>query len=316
MTVSKVSVIGAGTMGYGLATHLRLSDVDVTLIDHRQTNLDRAASRITEAVTFLNEESLATADPEEVADDITFTLDQSTGVADADLVLETISEDIDAKHQLFQDVGRAAPDDAILASNTSGIRITRLAEGVPDYEDRIVGCHWWNPPYLMPLVEVVRGEQTSDTTVSETRSFVEDVDRTPIVVEKDVPGFVWNRIQFAVLRECMHMFENDVASLEDIEAAVRDGYALRTATVGPFETVDLAGLDLFQTIAADLYPHLSDTDEPGECFEEYLDRGRTGVEDGAGFHEYEDSPDEVRGRRDRKIAALRRALDRDGSDES
>lgn len=309
MTVSTVSVIGAGTMGYGLATHLSLSGMNVTLIDHRQSNLDRAAERINEAVTFLDEESLATADPEEVVDDVTYTLDRSAGVADADLVLETISEDIDAKQKLFRDVGGAAPDDAILASNTSGIRITRLAEGVPDYEGRIVGCHWWNPPYLMPLVEIVRGERTSDATVSATRSFVEDVDRTPVVVEKDVPGFVWNRIQFAVLRECMHLFENDVASLDDIEAAVRDGYALRTATVGPFETVDLAGLDLFRTIAGDLYPHLSDTDEPGETFEEYLDRGRTGVESGAGFHEYADSSDEVRSRRDRKIAALRRALD-------
>ena len=156
---------------------------------------------------------------------------------------------------------------------------------------------------------MVRGAATSDETVERTAAFVEAVNREPIRVERDVPGFVWNRIQFAVLRECTHLVSEGVASLADVERAVRDGYALRTAVVGPFETADLAGLDLFRTIAADLYPRLSDADEPGALFDERLAAGRGGVDDGAGFHEYDASPADVIRRRDERVAAIRRALD-------
>lgn len=302
-----VAVIGAGIMGNGLATHFTIEGCDVTLIDHRQSNLDEAADRIPESVEFLRAEGGVDADPERVLASIGMTLDQDEGVSDADLVLESVSENLDVKQSLFEDVAAAAPNDAILASNTSSIEITKIAEAVPDAADRVVGCHWWNPPYLMPLVEVVRGEETSDDTVDRTVSFVESVDRNPIVVRRDVPGFVWNRIQFAVLRECMHIVEEGIASIEDVDAAVRDGYALRTAVVGPLETVDLSGLELFQTIADDLYPHLCDDDDASDLFDEYLADGRSGVEEGAGFYEYDRPAEAVLAERDRTILALRRA---------
>lgn len=305
---TRVAIVGAGTMGHGFAAHFALQDRVVTLVDHRQSNLDRARERIREAVAFLGDEELANASPDAVVDSIGFTLDVQAGVADAGVVIETVSEDLDVKHAVFRDVASAAPEDAILASNTSGIPITAIAEGVPEHAERVVGCHWWNPPYLMPLVEVVRGERTADETVDRTTAFVEAVDREPIVVERDVPGFVWNRIQFAVLREAMHIVEEGIASIEAVDTAVRDGYALRTATVGPFETVDLSGLDLFGSIAADLYPELCDDDEPGDLFEEYREAGRNGVETGVGFYEYDEPPEAVTRQRDERIAAIRRAL--------
>lgn len=302
-----VAIVGAGIMGNGLATHFTLEGCDVTLIDHRQSNLDEAGARILDAVEFLRDAAGVDADPDDVLDSIELTLDQDEGVADADIVLESVSEDLDIKHELFADVAAAAPEDAVLASNTSSIQISSIAEAVPEAADRVVGCHWWNPPYLMPLVEVVRGADTSDETVERVVSFVESVDRNPIVVKRDVPGFVWNRIQFAVLREAMHIVDEGIASIEDVDAAVRDGYALRTAVVGPFETVDLSGLDLFQAISNDLYPHLSTDDEASDLFDEYIDAGRNGVEDGAGFYEYDRSPDAVLEERDRTILALREA---------
>ncbi|WP_435181380.1 3-hydroxyacyl-CoA dehydrogenase family protein [Halorussus sp. AFM4] len=317
MPPSQVSVIGAGVMGHGLVVQFARHGKDVTLIDHRQANLEEARERIGEAVMFLNEEGLATLDTADVLDSVTFTLDTAAGVGDADIVIETASEDLDTKHTIFENVAAAAPDDAILASNTSGFLPSRLAEAVPDAADRIAVCHWWNPPYLMPLVEVVPSEDTGERTVAELVDFVEAVDRDPIVLEREVPGFVWNRIQFAVVRECMHLLEEGVASLEDIDAAVRDGYALRTAVVGPFETMDLANLELFQTIAGNLYPKLSDADEPSAVFEDYLSEERTGVQNGAGFYEYDESPEQVVSRRNRRIAALRRALSHDdGSSDS
>ena len=308
-TPATVAVIGAGTMGHGLALQFARHGAGVTLVDHRDSNLDDARAGVDDALDFLDAAGLLDADPDAVRERIDYTLDAAAAVADVELAIETVSEDISVKEQVFGELAAAAPDDAVLATNTSSIPITDVAAAVPDAADRVVGCHWWNPPYLLPTVEVVRGEATSDETVDRTAAFVEAVDREPIRVERDVPGFVWNRIQFAVLRECTHLVAAGVASLPDVERAVRDGYALRTAVVGPFETADLAGLDLFRSIAANLYPHLSDADDPGPLFDERLAAGRGGVADGAGFHEYDESEADVIRRRNERVAAIRRALD-------
>jgi 3-hydroxybutyryl-CoA dehydrogenase len=296
-------------MGHGLALQFARHGAGVTLVDHRESNLDDARDGVDDALEFLATEGLLDADPDAVRDRIDYTLDTAAAVADTELVVETVSEEFDLKERVFERLATAAPDDAVLATNTSSIPITDVAAAVPDAAERVVGCHWWNPPYLLPTVEVVRGTATSDETVDRTAAFVEAVNREPIRVERDVPGFVWNRIQFAVLRECTHLVSEGVASLPDVERAVRDGYALRTAVVGPFETADLAGLDLFRSIAANLYPHLSDADEPGPLFEERLASGRGGVADGAGFHEYDASEATVIRRRNERVAAIRRALD-------
>jgi len=306
---STAAVVGAGTMGHGLALQFARHGAGVTLVDHRESNLDDARRGIDDALDFLDAEGWLDADPDAVRDRIDYTLDTAAAVAAVDLVIETVAEDLGVKADVFGTVAAAAPDDAVLATNTSGIPITDIAATVPEAADRIVGCHWWNPPYLLPTVEVIRGERTSDETVERTAAFVEAVERDPIRVERDVPGFVWNRIQFAVLRECTHLVAEGVASLPDVERAVRDGYALRTAAIGPFETADLAGLDLFRSIAANLYPHLSDADEPGPVFDERLDAGRGGVDDGAGFHEYDEAPADVIRRRNERVAAIRRSLD-------
>lgn len=304
-----VSIIGAGTMGAGLAVQFAQHGFHVVLVDHRQSNLDDAGDRIIEAVELLTEESLTTTTPEETLSHIDFTLNQDEGVSEATLVIESISEDLSAKQELFETVGAAAPDDAVLASNTSGLRITDIAAGAEQYAERIVGCHWWNPPYIMPLVEVVPGDSTSKTTVDELEQVLESIDRTPIRVQRDVPGFVWNRVQFAVLRECMHIVDEGIASVNAVDTAVREGYALRTATVGPFETVDISGVGLFRTIAEELYPELSARRTPSDQFDDLLASGRDGIGDGAGFFEYEDSPETVVRRRDRTIARLRNALE-------
>jgi 3-hydroxyacyl-CoA dehydrogenase len=306
--IDSVSIVGAGDMGHGFAAQFAREGKDVTLIDHRQSNLDEAAANIMEVAEFLNEEGLADLDPDGVVDEVDFTLDRDAGVADADLVLETVTEDLSVKHEVFSGVAEAAPDDAVLASNTSGIPITDIAEGVPEAEDRIAGCHWWFPPYLLPTVEVVRGEATSDETFERLAAFVESVDREPIRVEKDVPGFVWNRLQLAVFREALHLLEREVASAEDINRAIRDGWAIRSAAIGPFETMDIAGLDLVRTVAEELNPHLCNADEPNPLLEENLSAGRGGIHDGAGIFEYDEEPSEIVRHRDTTVAAIRRAL--------
>lgn len=305
----EISVVGGGTMGHGLALHVADHGHPVTLVEHRTENLDRARERIGDTTEMLAELDVLETSPEAVLGRIEFTVDANAGLANADVVLETISEDLEAKRDLFARATEAAPADTILATNTSGLQIGDIAAAVPEAADRVAGCHWWNPPYLMPLVEVVRGPETTTETVERVEAFVRSVDRDPIRVDVDVPGIVWNRIQFAVLREAMYLVESGVASIEDVNKAVRDGYARRTAAIGPFETVDLSSLELFRTIADGLYPHLSQTTEPSPLFEEYVDEGRTGVEAGAGFFEYDESLADRTRYRDAQLAALADAVE-------
>lgn len=303
-----ISIIGAGEMGHGLAVHFAAQGQTPTLVDHRQSNLDTASDRIENVLKLLNQEGVVSLEPNEVLDAITFTLDTEAGVADADIVLESTSEDLEIKQEILQEIATAAPEDALLASNTSGIPITDLGKAIPEAAARLAGCHWWNPPYLLTPVEVISGEETSAETINRLQSFVQSVDRDPILVERDVPGFVWNRVQFAVFRECMHLVEEGVASADDINRAIRDGYATRTAVIGPFETIDVNGLDLIHTVANNLYPNLSNTEEPSEMLDEYLNQGHTGVAAGQGFYEYDQLIEEKLADRDIDIAAIRQSL--------
>ncbi|KYH24910.1 L-carnitine dehydrogenase [Halalkalicoccus paucihalophilus] len=307
-TFDEVTIIGAGAMGHGFAVQFVRSGIDVTVVDHRDVNLDRAREQIRNAAQFLVERELA--DPALEADVATvdYTLDREEAVAGSDLVLETVAEDLGVKQELFAELATEANEDAILASNTSGLPITDIAAEASEVADRIIGCHWWYPPYLLRPVEVIPGKRTSDRTVDRIRSFLQQVDRDPVLVKRDVPGFVWNRVQHAVVRECLHIVEEGIASREDVNRAIRDGYATRTAAIGPLETVDIAGLELFRTSAADIYPDLCDRETPNPSYEHRLAEGKTGIEAGAGFFEYDRDPDEITAHRDERVSAIRRAL--------
>lgn len=304
------AVIGAGAMGTGFAVHFVLQDRSVALVDHRESNLERAAERIADITMTLREHGKTDLTPEEVLDEITLTVDRESAVRDRGIVLETISEDLEAKQALFASLSDQTSDDTILASNTSGIPITDIAAGAPDAAERILGCHWWYPPYLLPPVEIIRGEETDERFFEEAVSFVESVDRVPIRVNHDVPGFVFNRIQHALVRECLHLAEAGIASIEDINEGIKKGYAIRTAAIGPIETLDLAGLDLVETVSEELYPHLATDEDASELLSEHVESGRTGVEAGEGFFAYDESFDDVSDRRDARILAVLDALER------
>lgn len=312
MTLSTISIIGAGNMGHGLAIQFANHDYGVTLIDHKPANLDTAETRITKTVSFLTEKNHFATAPETIRDRITYTTELEASVSTSDVILETVTEDLETKRSIFTQLDEHARSDAILATNTSGIPITDIATGL-SVADRIVGCHWWYPPYLLRPVEIVRGNETSQETIDTITRMITTIDRDPIVVEKDIPGFVWNRVQSAVLRECLHLVSNGVASAEDVNKAIRDGYATRTAAIGPFETIDIAGLELFRTVLDDLSPALCTDDRANPLLTEYLEEGRGGIDDGAGFFEYSASPGEITRQRDEQIIAFQRARDESDS---
>lgn len=306
--VSKVSVVGAGRMGHGLAQLFVTRGLDVSLIGRRSSTLESARRRIASNLRLLQEQGVYHGDPEQAARSIRCTTEHASGVSTADFVLETISEDAGAKKQVFELLDRSAPRHAILASNTSGLSITMLGAAT-SRPNLVIGCHWWNPPYLMPLVEVVPGQHTSQETLEDTLAFLRGIGKEPVVVRKEVPGFIWNRLQAAVLREAMHLAETGVASIEDIDKVVKRGYALRSLVVGPFETIDLSGLKLWQTLSANLFPALSNTKRPSRLFDERIRDGALGAEQGAGFYSYESRPfEEIMAARDRRLVNVLKCL--------
>lgn len=312
MTSQLTGIIGAGDMGHGFAIQFADHDHDVTLIDHKQSNLEDAQSRISDTLEFLAAADRLESAPEAIHDRITYTTTLTDPASRCDLILETVPEDLETKRGIFTTLDEHAHPEAILATNTSGIPITDIAAGL-SAANRMVGCHWWYPPYLLRPVEIVRGTETSQETIDTLSAFIKSIDRDPIFVEKDIPGFIWNRVQSAVIRECLHLVANGVASAEDVNKAIRDGYATRTAAIGPLETVDIAGLDLFKTVLDDISPELCNDTQANPILSEYIDQGRTGIHDGEGFFRYSSPPDEITRRRDEQIVSIQRARDNSSS---
>ncbi len=200
-------------------------------------------------------------------------------------MIEAISEDLAVKQQTFQQLDKLCPARAVLASNTSGLSITALAE-VTGRAGRVAGMHFWNPPHIVPLVEVVKGRHTSQATAKLLMDVSRRLGKRPILVRRDLPGFVGNRLQFAVLREALHLLTTGVASAEDIDAAMSDGPGLRYGLLGPLRTADLGGLDVFLAISRYLFPQLSSDHQPPSLLSDLVARGRLGAKSGKGIYDY------------------------------
>lgn len=249
----KIVVAGPGLMGSQIGCEWALAGHQVTFLVNRPAEAER---RIAAALELIRSLDLWTSDQVSAApDSISTETDLSALAVDTDLFVESIVEDADAKIELLS---RAAVQlkSAILASNTSAIPITTLGRGAGAGQ-RTVGMHYWNPPLLMPLVEVIAGEETDPDTFDRAADMVRSLGKSPILVRKDVPGFVWNRMQLAMLREAMWIVENGVATPDVVDQVMRDGLARRWRFTGPFQTAALGGPATFARIANNLWPELS-----------------------------------------------------------
>ncbi len=234
-------VVGTGAMGPEIAAALALAGHDVVLAGRIPLNRDAAAARATDMAGGLPVPPSA--------------IDQQA-FAEADLVIETIVEDAPTKLALFRRIEPWCHPKALIATNTSSLTIAELAGGL-DRPGRFAGLHFLKPAHLTGVVEIIPGPATSDATVDALRGIAADMGKAPLVARRDVPGFIWNRLQFAMLRECLHMLDEGIASAEDIDAAVADGLAPRWVAAGPLATADLGGLATFARICDGLFPHLA-----------------------------------------------------------
>jgi 3-hydroxybutyryl-CoA dehydrogenase/5-formyl-3-hydroxy-2-methylpyridine 4-carboxylate dehydrogenase len=230
----------------------------------------------------------------------------------ADFVLEAVPEKLELKHEVFPQFEQHAGPAAILASNTSGIPITKIAE-VCERPERVVGMHWSNPPHLIPMIEVIPGERTAQSAVDATCELVRAFGYHP-VVEKEVPGFVENRILYAILRECLDLVDRGIIDPEGLDLNVRWGIGYKLAVIGPMELLDMAGLDIYNAVGSYLNQDLSTSGEVSSTIRGLIDEGRLGMKTGGGIYDYTpEQIDELRARRAGKLVAVRKALEQDGA---
>ena len=282
MSVRKLLVAGAGQMGAGIVQVAAQAGLDVVMIDVADEFVARGMAGIEKGLgRMVDKGRMEAGDRDAALARISTGLSVETG-ADADLFIEAAPESIELKKDLLQRVSAALREDAIIATNTSSLSVTMLAEFVAAPE-RFVGIHFFNPVPLMALVEVVCGRGTSDSTVAAARAFAETVGKTPITV-KDSPGFVVNRILFPMINEAVNALSEGVASAGDIDTGMKLG---ANFPMGPLALADLVGLDTTQAILATLERDLGDPKyKPSPLFDEYIAAGKLGRKSGAGFYPY------------------------------
>lgn len=284
--IRTVAVIGAGLMGSGIAQTFAQAGYAVRLHARRENTLRAARDRITR-----NQEAMLRAGllAERAARDALARIHTTTSLHEAargcQFACESVPEDLNLKREVFAALDGHAPPEALLSTDTSGLSITAIASATRRPES-VVGLHWMNPPHLMPPVEVIRGERTAEATMDLACALARRIGRIPIRVEKDVPGFLWNRLQLALIREAIHVVEQGIASPEAVDLAITVGLGLRWAAVGPLRLMDLGGLATFHSIAAYLYPDLSRAEEPQRTLAAKVASGEIGVRAGRGFYDY------------------------------
>ena len=300
----RVAVVGAGSMGPGIAARLARGGHDVAVWD-----VDPAAMSRAEGLVPMIGEALDALGLEERDGSLRFAGSLATAAIDADLVIENVPEKVEVKAALYRDLAPHLGEGTILASDTSGIPITELAAHVAD-PARFVGMHWSNPPHIVPMIEVIGGEATAPATVEAIRDLIRDLGLLPVVLKRDLPGFVENRVLYALLRECVDLVERGVVSPEDLDTCVRWGIGYKLSVVGPMRLLDMAGLDIYESVASFLNAELCARRDVSPMVKDRTGKGRFGMKSGGGLFDYsEEELTALPRQRGARLVAVRRAIE-------
>jgi 3-hydroxybutyryl-CoA dehydrogenase len=294
---ARIAVIGAGLMGHGIAQVFALAGHEVSIYDPVIAALDSVRARILTNLKDLGD------DPSAV-ERVTPCHALADAVRDADYVVEAVLEDLALKQKLFVEIEPKVRPDTILASNTSVIPITKIMEGLKD-RSRALGTHWWNPPFLVPLVEVIGTQWTSQHAIDWTMALHQAAGKMPVHVKKDVPGFVGNRLQHALWREAIALVEHGICDAETVDTVIKSSFGRRLAVLGPLENADLVGTDLTLAIHQTVLPAIEARPGPSPYLEKLVADGKLGFKSGEGFRKW--TPEQQQVLRAQVLAHLKKA---------
>jgi 3-hydroxybutyryl-CoA dehydrogenase len=297
MNKARIAVIGAGLMGHGLAQVFALAGHDVTIYDAVEGALATVKDRIATNLRDLGDDMTAVAR-------VRPTPDLADAVRGVDYVVEAVSEDLALKQQMFNEIETHARPDTILASNTSVIPITDIMGGLTRRE-RALGTHWWNPPTLVPLVEVIGTQWSSPQAIEFTMKLHADAGKKPAHVKKDVPGFIGNRLQHALWREAISLVERGICDAETVDTVIKAAFGRRLAVLGPLENADLVGTDLTLAIHQTVLPDIEHRPGPSPYLEKLVADGKLGFKSGEGFRTW--TPEQQAALRAKVVQHLKKA---------
>ncbi|MFJ7362918.1 3-hydroxyacyl-CoA dehydrogenase family protein [Peribacillus frigoritolerans] len=287
--IKKIAIIGSGVMGSGIAQSFAVSGYYVTINDIKEELLNHAQNRISENLSLLMEEgALTDLEKQGALANITYSVDLEGAVRDADFIIEAIPEVIELKINLYQQLEEMIKPDAIVASNTSTFPISQLMEKA-SFADRMVITHFFNPGHLVPLVEIVQHDETKPEIVKTTMDLMRKIGKSPILLKKEIAGFIANRLQTALMREAFYLLKEGVADAEDIDTAITAGPGFRWAFTGPIEIADFGGLDTWQRVFDNVSPVLDQSKEAPDLIRDLVAEGKLGTKSGEGIFTYEKS---------------------------
>lgn len=302
--INTIGVIGIGTMGSGIAQTFAENGYDVICCDISDYIIKRGLDRVRLNQGVLIENGVLKNENANFAFKRIETTIALNDLAGVDFICEAVTEDMDVKKKVFSEINNICRKKIILTSNTSGLSITEIASVVSNPQ-RFIGMHWWNPPHIIPLVEVIKGDKSSEETCMTVMNICKKMNKKPVLVQKDMPGFIGNRLQMALLREVMHILETGAATAEDIDAVIKYGPGARWALYGPCELMDLGGLDVFNSIFSYLFRDLSNAADSPALMREKAAKGELGTKTGKGLYEYtEDEIKELIDNRDKMLLKI------------
>ncbi len=286
MGIKIVTVLGTGTMGPGIAQAFALAGLTVRLYSRSEESNLKGLNAVRDGLRTFKQHGLIQQSEEESGlariEGVTTLENACRG---ADFLIEAIPEDLEIKRKIFLRLDQLCPPDAILASNTSGLSITAMGTAT-NRPDKVLGTHFWNPPNLIPLVEIVRGEKTSEETARQAAELMAFIGKKPVMVNREIPGFIGTRLHQALIREAFFIVDKGIASMEDVDTVVKTSFGRRLAVTGPFETCDLGGLDVFLA-AAEIWKDLSNSLEPSILMTEKVEQGHLGIKTGKGLFDWD-----------------------------
>ncbi len=310
--IQKIGVIGSGTMGSSIALNFAGSGFDVDLYDISEEALNRGYASLKRYMDFLVENGLLKKEELVPIRERIRGCTSLEDICEVQFIIECAPEKLELKQRIFKDLEKHFADNVIFATNTSGLSPTAIAS-VLVHRERFTASNFWNPAHLLPLVEIMPGKDTSSETVEVVKKLMKKIGKKPVVLKKEVPGYIGNRLQFALLREALNIVDSGIASMHDVDDAVKYGIGRRLGDTGPLETADLGGLHVFAAICESLFGELSNTDQVSSIILEAVKKGDLGYTTGKGIYEW--SPEKFEAIQHRREETLVDWLKKDRKEE-